>query len=477
MNKKSLIILCVIFAVLMGLVFVKRSVKPTAPTKEEIVDIITPAVGINNLSEIVLRLGDGSTEDVEKPKNIHLAKEGGQWLVKTQYGVFADDKTITPLLDKLDRLKGELRSDRKGLLGDYGIGDDEGVHVELRQDGAKDIHVIVGVKNAGYQNNFVRLEGSNAVYVVNENLLGAIGVRGEEEDQKLDAQKWTDKRIAHLTAEDVVGIAITENVNGAEETVVDIRKNTIDDKKQWQSVEPYAFTLSASKIKSMIDKFNSAYARDVIAPDAEGVFDTPAWTGVFTMENGDQFTLVRGAKDTEGNNYYVKQEGAGYFYLVPLSTFDGREKQQGDIFADNPLKAGEGNVTAIEIYDIKSKKKFNVTKKPSQKTPEGEGTAGQEGKEEYVWQASNGETIEKEKVKGIIDKLTSINVEAIPRSITSKGMLTLKITNDEGTKDYTVSESITLDNTKECHVLALSGNDLKYCVSKEHVKALIDALP
>ena len=184
MNKKSLIIVCVIFAVLIGLVFVKKSVKPGIPTTEEIVDIIASSINVDDFSEIVLRIGDGSTEDKDKPKNVHLVKEGDQWIVKTRYGVYANDKTITSLLDKLDQLKGELRSDKKGLLSDYGIGDDEGVHVELRRGDAEDIHIIIGIQKAGYQNNFVRLGETNAVYIVNENLLGAFGVRGEEEDQK-----------------------------------------------------------------------------------------------------------------------------------------------------------------------------------------------------------------------------------------------------------------------------------------------------
>ena len=481
MNKKSLIILCVIFAVLIGLVFIKRSVKPRIPTTEEIIDIIVPEINIDGLSDIVLRLGDGSAEDKDELRDIHLAKEGDQWIVKTQYGVRANEKTITPVLDKFNQLKGELRSDKKGLLSDYGIGDDEGVHVELRRGDAKDIHVIVGTKKAGYQNNFVRFGGANAVYVVNENLLGALGVRGEGEDQKLDSKKWVDKRLAHLEADDVVGVAVTLAVNGSEETVIDIRKKSVDGKKKWQSVKPYAFGLSAAKIKAMVEKFNNTYARDVIAPDVTGVFEAPGWTGTFTLEGDAPFKLVRGAKDSEEKNYYVKQEGAGYFYLVPVSTFDSREKQQGDIFASNPLKVEMGNVDEIKIYDIDSKKRFSALKKLPSETTEtstGNDTEDQGSKEEHIWQAPDGETIETAKVKGIIDKIKKMDLEAVSQPASSpKGALTVNITKKGETKKYTISKDTVLDNGKECHFLRLIGDNQDYCVSKAHVTALQNALP
>ena len=95
---------------------VKKSVKPQVPTTEEIVDIIVPSISIDDLSEIVIRLGDGNSDTEDKPNIVHLAKEDDQWIVKTQYGIYANEKTITPLLEKLDQLEGELRPELLPLL-------------------------------------------------------------------------------------------------------------------------------------------------------------------------------------------------------------------------------------------------------------------------------------------------------------------------------------------------------------------------
>jgi len=125
MNKKSLIILVVIFVILIALVFVKKNMKPQVPTTEEITDIIASTVVLDNLSGIAIRLGDGETQDDEKPRNVGLSKDDtGQWVVGSFYDVYANENTVKSLVEKLDQLQGELRSNKKGVLGDYGIGDD-----------------------------------------------------------------------------------------------------------------------------------------------------------------------------------------------------------------------------------------------------------------------------------------------------------------------------------------------------------------
>ncbi len=481
MNKKNLIVLCAIFVILIGLVVAKKKMKSQVPTKEEMVAIIVSPVNIDDFVEIVLRLGDGTEEDKERPQSVHLAKENGQWVVKTQYGVRANEKIITSILDKLDQLKGEIRSNREGILRDYGIEDDQGIHVELRREGAEDTHIIIGTQKAGYKNNFVRLAGTNAVYIVGENLIGAFGVRGKDEEQKLDTEKWSDKHIVDLKVDDVVGIAIMQMINGVEETIIDIRKKLVNDRKQWQSVKPYPFGLSASKIKSLLEAFNNTYAREIVSAENPEVFDALGWTGTFTLGNGDQVKLVRGAKDVEEKNYYAKIEGAEYFYLVPVSTFDSREKKQGNILSTNPLEVEEGNVEEIDVRDIDSKKKFRAVKKSALKSDEieiGDEAEDQEVQQEDSWQTPGGEAVETAKVYDIIGKIKNMNLEVVSQAVSfPKEALILKIKIDGETKEYTIGNNIKLDNGKECHFLKLKGEDQSYCVSKAHITALKNALP
>src|SRR3989338_1343049 len=57
MKFKNLIILLAVFIVLVGIVFVKKGMEPTVPTTEEMADIITSSLNLENLSEAVFRFG------------------------------------------------------------------------------------------------------------------------------------------------------------------------------------------------------------------------------------------------------------------------------------------------------------------------------------------------------------------------------------------------------------------------------------
>jgi len=303
-----------------------------------------------------------------------------------------------------------------------------------------------------------------------------MGVRGEDEDRKLDVSKWTDKRIARINSDDIAAVAITKIENGKEEKVIDIRRTLVDDKKQWQSVNPYAFGLSAPKIKEVIGRFDNIYAREIIAADDEEAFGDPGWIGMFTMENGDQIKIVRGSKNDDEKNYYVKREGTEYYYLVAVSTFDTREKKQGNIFGSNPLKVSEESIDEIEVNDVDKKKKFIAIKKGE---PE-EGEEGEEGEDAQnkIWRTPKGDVIEISKVKDIIKKIEDFNPEIVPKTTSLPGNeLTLRIVKEGETKEYTISMDFKLDNDKECHFLKVSGEDQEYCLSTSQVSALQKALP
>lgn len=480
MREKNLVILCIVFAVLVSLVFFKKSIKPQVPTTEEIVDIIEPSLSSDGLTGIIIRIGNGNSDDTDKPKNVHLAKEGDHWTVKTHYGVYARDQVITALLEKLDQLKGELRSNKKGILSDYGIDDEQAVHVQLHRRDADYIDISVGTQKAGYQNNFVRMGGTNAVYIVNENLLSALSVRGEDEDQKLDVNTWVDKRITHLEVSDIAGVTIIEGEGAAKRIAIDIKRELIDGKKQWRSAIPYDFGLSASKIKSMIERFNNTYAQEVVAPDEEGVFDAPGWTGVFTLENGEQVKIIRGEEKPEGK-YYVKREGAGYFYHIAKSTFHSRKNQQGNIFGNNPLKVDEKSISEIEIRDLVNNKEFHALKKAPEETGEtAEGTTegGQADKKEDLWETPAGEAVELSKVRDVINKIKGIALEAVLQPETSvDDAMVVRIVKEGVSTEYTISKDIKLDTDKECHFLRTGTNAQSYCVSKSSVSALQNILP
>ena len=483
MKEKNLIILCVVFAVLMSLVFVKKSMNKSVPTVEEVTNIIEPLLSGDTVSKIVVRIGNGISEEEDKPKNVSVLKENDSWIVETQYGVYANESVITKVLEGFDLLEGELRSDNKEVLADYGIDDASGVHVEFYRPNAEKIHVLVGTKQAGYQNNFVRFGDKNAVYAVAVNLLASLSVRDQEDDKKIDANRWVDKKIARIDSEDVVAFKVVETQAGQELTVVDLKRELVDGKKKWKSNIPYSFGMSASKIKNVFSVFNNTHSREIIAPDTEGVFDGSKWVGSFTLTDGGKIKIIRGNKDDTGDNYYVKREGATYHYLVPASTFNSRMDQQGNIFAGNVLGINEKSLESVEINSLEKNKVFSVIKKVTvpevldgQDTKEGE--QPKESEPESTWETPTGELIAADKIQDMINKLKNINPEIMLQPAASvENSMVISITKNGSSSQYTIGKDVVLDTGKECRFLKVDANEQGYCVSKSAIVALENILP
>jgi hypothetical protein len=86
--------------------------------------------------------------------------------------------------------------------------------------------------------------------------------------------------------------------------------------------------------------------------------------------------------------------------------------------------------------------------------------------------------IDTAKMQDVIAKIKEVNVEAVSGPVAPpKGGLVITIIGQDGKKAYTVSESAKLFNDKECHILKPGGDAQNYCVSKDHVTALRNALP
>lgn len=471
MKFRNLIILSIVFIVLIGVVFVKKSMEPIVPTTEEMTDLIAPSLNPEDIREAVFRFGTIQT-------NVHLAQEEGTWKVKSLYGVYADETVLKAFLKKMDDLRGELRSDDAALLGDYGITDEEGIHILLNGESGSSVHLVVGSKRAGRSANFVRLQGRNEVYVTDDDLLSEFGLWGEPLAENFDADKWADKQILRFDPKDVIAYRILEGRGSDEKVWLDVEMRTMDDKKKWESPLPYAFGLSAAKIKDHLQNFLNMRASKVVAADAFDASGDSFWKIEWKLENGRQITLVRGNKEKDGYNYYVKT-AEGHCFLVPVSTWDHFVGGSGDIFISNPLEIKDEAVTGIEIQDVIAGKKFAVNKTTTLKMekPAGE-DKNKEGREEIVWKTSAGEDMENVKTTDILQKFKNMNLFlAFTEGNPAGNALVVKINEGEKNNTYAIAESKTMADGRGCHILRVGDDSHSYCYMKSDMDNFKSAVP
>ena len=500
MKFKNLVILIGVLIALMGILILKQETKPHVAVVEKPSDIVSSPLILENITEAVIQFG-------QTEKQSHLVKKDGRWELENLYGVYADENLLSNLFKKLDTISGELRSDDPVLLGDYGITDARGIHILLRDQTTELAHLVVGSKRAGYSGNFVRHQDQNSVYVIEDDLLSELGLWGEVKEENFKADRWLDQRVTHFDPEDVAGIKVSRKNKTSERIWFDLQFKDIDGQKKWVSSVEYPFGLSATKIKNYFRSFENIRAREVTAPQPTGVFEDSSWKAEIVLENGQSVTLTRGGKDEQGDDYYVKTVD-DYYFLVPVSTFDGFTGGSGDLFVSNPLGVQDAQVTKINVQDLTAKKKFSASRSLNSDA-------------DVVWTAFDGKELDKNKIQEIIRGFKDLNVLLVSADdVPAPNDLAVKITQGalrnalrnpsdfqdsvpeisrekflgakhsqdlvpeipsefqgEALKTYTLSQSQKLEDGRDCYFLRVEGDPNHYCYLQNNVTNFKNTIP
>lgn len=462
MKLRNLIILCAVLCILAGLVLVKQKTRRDAPSVDEEQDMILSPLTLEGITEAVFRFG-------ESGKEVRIIKEADGWKIQSLYGVDAEKSVLERFLKQLDGLKGELRSDDASLFADYGIAEGEGVHIILGKDAAPVAHLVVGFKRFGADGNFVRHQGQNKVYAVEENILLEFGMWGEIRVDGFDVKRWFDSRVARFDVEQAAGFRVGEGGTGGELVWLDLTRMEADGQKKWESASAYAFGLSVTKIRNFFRNLGGIRARDVVSvEEAQEAFAGRFWRAQISLAEGNEIAVTRGAKTEGGQDYYVKVSDQ-YCFLVPVSVFDNWTRGLGDIFISNPLKIETETIDKFEVKDLAAKKKFSMSRS-AEKTDSGE---------RVVWQTAAGGEIEESKAKDIIQKFKGMDIHLAPAdTIPAPNALTVKISSFPGTSTiYTLTENKKFDDGRECRFLKVTGDPHAYCYPAAGVEGFQAAIP
>ncbi len=268
--------------------------KPGVATVPESEDLISHKVSLDHISEAVFRMGTSG-------KEVYLVKEKGRWVVQSHYGISANETVLSTFLDKLDKLDGELRSNDSALLRDYGISDEEAVHIILKQNSSEMSHLVLGNKKAGYQNNFVRKNGSNAVYLVDQNLLSDLGFWQDVTEENFNIDRWQDKYPlrSRLVRDNILEIKVI----GAEEgNNFIVKKNAKEDSsEEWTT--PEGELIEVDKVNEVINNFKNFM---VTAIDKQEISVENALTAEFVQgERVESYTVTKNISLDAGQNCHL----------------------------------------------------------------------------------------------------------------------------------------------------------------------------
>ena len=158
MNRKTLIALVVILALLLAVWIVQRTSHRRSLEAPAQVALST-ALSADEIGRVEIA-GPGAEPLV-------LDRSSGGWRVASSWGHPADAGKIDELTAELAALRGEFRSDEAGVLADYRLDEDQAIRLSLfDRRGAGIETLLLGSPLERGAGLFLRREGENAVYAM-----------------------------------------------------------------------------------------------------------------------------------------------------------------------------------------------------------------------------------------------------------------------------------------------------------------------
>lgn len=327
MNKKQIVILLGVLGALIVAVVAKRLVPRPEVYKEE-TQSLEIAFSPETATRVVLGKGSGEQERVE------LQRANGAWRIPSLWNAKADGEKVERFLDSLSRLKGEVRSSADDVLSDFGITDEQALHVTVFQEARPVLHLLLGTAPAGWQQLFVRQANSSTVFLAQSDLLSEMGIWQMSDATKPSADAWADLRFLAFSPESITRIELKEK--GAD----------------WQELGgQLPFERDPAKAQTHLQELLNLRAQRVADPagTAYGLTE-PAWQLRFVKREGAPVVLTVGAPTAEGStDRYLRVEEASEVYAVSGYTLD-RIKVDGSRFiGEDPLRVGEAKYATLTV--------------------------------------------------------------------------------------------------------------------------------
>ncbi|MGQ0721670.1 MAG: DUF4340 domain-containing protein [Candidatus Eiseniibacteriota bacterium] len=288
-----------------------------------------------------------------------LERSGEGWAVASRWGWTAKEDLVKRLLDDFQALRGEKRASSSDVLADFEADDEKGLHVVAEAAGGSELfHLIVG-KTSVRGGGFVRLAGSDDVYLTQSALRSSFGVWGDE-PKAPDAKRWIELRVYQADRLDVDRIVVRD---GAKELVLEkefqlaaaapppapadsaaaaaAASDTAavpasppgPDRAEWTWKRDAAGEFDKGKADGILSTLCSLYAFDVADPDSAVAYglDAPKRSVDLVLQSGETVTIWFGADTEDEKKTWFRVGADGRPAVIYKSTVDRIFQKRQDL--------------------------------------------------------------------------------------------------------------------------------------------------
>jgi hypothetical protein len=319
LKRNNLIVLVIVLVALAALSLMQTMRHRRATTRSDTQPVLTHAVDADQLKRV--EIGYGPTKDA-----VVLEHQPDSWVVQSAYGHAASSTRVQTLLDNLNDLGGEFRSDAADVLPDYGFTDSTMVTITAYgPDSDQPVLALeIGKKPQGSLGNFVKLPGSNAVYLTRKGLLGNLGLYSgpglPQSKHFLELQVYKVERddVDALTLHNEKSVIALEKEFGEPEPnpadTTGVAPEVNRKVYEWKITRPHRKAALKTKADAILGAVSSIRAVDIDDPNRDpadyGLAEPQKWIEV-QLQDGTTATLNFGTKrEAEGD------KPAGIYFQV-----------------------------------------------------------------------------------------------------------------------------------------------------------------
>ncbi|NLW31158.1 MAG: DUF4340 domain-containing protein [Fibrobacter sp.] len=338
-GKKLLYIVCALIISILAIV-IGNKLSNKAPSESE--KRFFPELTENTISSVQI---------VDNNDSIRLKRKGDIWFVMQGKDVKSSDETLEPVISKessdsvagsdigssikeypadsasvrtlLEKIvnmkKDELISTNPEKQTIFEVDSSSGILVEV-QDNSRKSHgqFRIGKSGPNWNSNYVRLIGSNSVYMVSGSIKHSFFT---------DLKRWRDKSIIKFEKSGAKGISIAKK--DAAPVILE-KSDTI-----WNMAAPEQHPAKKEKVEEIINSlFNlkaTDFENDTIS-DTDAGFNNPEYVVVVSLNSGSKKVIV--GNKTDSNKYRVKTEDKKTVFLVNESVINKFDVDLQDLKAE-----------------------------------------------------------------------------------------------------------------------------------------------
>ncbi len=272
MRNRNLIILAVVLALLITISVVQKAGRNHAASQPDTEPVLNAEFAPEDVNRVVVARGEPDSSDVV------IERLPDQWVLRNSWSHRADAKRIDALIEVLQDIRGEFRSDDPAVLADYGLGGDDALRVSIYgKDWQEVFSIEIGKKPSRGTGVFVRSPAGDAVFLTRADVLGRLGMYGGATDPK--ATHFMDLAVRETDRADIEAIttwidgeatAIEKIYPQPEAAAGDTAIAPVDRSTwEWRITEPERRAAAKTKCDVVLGALAKVRAVDIDDPDAD----------------------------------------------------------------------------------------------------------------------------------------------------------------------------------------------------------------